>query len=177
MKYFTSIFFLCIIITLFNCKKTENHPPELPPATHVGADFLACKINGKIFISKGAGGKFNQMGPGVVYIVAGDSTIYIDATTLNPHFEVTINSVYKFDLSTYQFGENHFKSGGEYDDDTNGTIPTGINQFNTDKAHSGSVTITYYDGNILAGTFAFDAVNGNDSVVHITEGRFDIQNH
>ena len=177
MKYSTSIFFSCIIITLCNCKKTGNPPLQLPPATHIGADILACKINGKIFISKGAGGKFGQMGPGVVYEVFNDSTVYIDATTLNPHYEIAINSIYKFNLGSYQFGDNHFNSGGEYYDDTNGTIPTGINQFNTDMAHSGSVTITYYDGNILAGTFAFDAVNGNDSVVHITEGRFDIQNH
>ncbi len=169
-----------IILILFSsfllctCSKLDN-TQELPPATHNGANILACKINGKVFVASGTSN--NVIATGVIATIFYDTLINIFAVTNNPHFEIMIFSKFSASLGRFQFGTDHFTNGAEYDDDTNGTLPTGGNFFNTDNIHSGYINYTYYDGKILAGTFAFDAVNGRDSVVHITEGRFDIANH
>jgi hypothetical protein len=50
--------------------------------------------------------------------------------------------------------------------------------YETDSLHTGQVTITRYDAanKIAAGTFYFTAQNvDNDSIVHITNGRFDVK--
>jgi len=146
------------------CGKPET-VLQLPPLTHTGANIIAFEINGKVFISSGASGKLSQFGPGVYYEVYGDSNAVISGTADNPGFLISMGSKYKFALGTYKIDTTPFSQGAVYD------------EFKTDSAHGGYITYTYYDGNILAGTFALDVVNANDSVIHITDGRFDIQNH
>ena len=163
---------VCALLTCMltsGCKKQVSTAPQLPPATHVGADIVACKVNGQIIISKGAGGKFSQFDPGVMYGVSGgpyDSSAIIFATASgNLPFTLEVCSKYKFALGTYKIERTPYSSGAYF------------NSFVTDSVHGGYITYTYYDGNILAGTFYFDAVDANDSVIHVTEGVFDIDNH
>ena len=174
------IFILFVVLLFSECRKPDAKDgsiPQLPPATRTGANMLACKINGKIFTAYGAGGKMSQSGYGVLFAIYQDSTTFISATSQYPTMHIIIGTKYNFILGTYQITQTPFINGGEFDDYTNGTLPLGTNQFNTNSTYGGSVTYTYFDGNILAGTFAFDAVNINDSVIHVTEGRFDIANH
>ena len=157
-----------LLISMFTlgCKKQASTPLQLPPATHVGANILACKVNGQVVNSKGAAGKMSQFGDGVYYVVSGDSNAVVHATSSgNLPFSLDIGSKYRFALGTYKIEHTPYSSGA------------GFNSFVTDSTHGGYITYTYYDGNILAGTFSFDAVNANDSVIHITEGVFDIENH
>ena len=128
--------------------------------------MLACKINGQVVISRGAGGKMSLFGPGVYYAVYGDSNAVIGASSADVFpFHLFMGSKYKFALGTYKIDTTPYSQGAQFD------------EFGTTGNYGGTITYTYYDGNILAGTFAFDAVSANDSVIHITEGRFDIQNH
>ncbi|MBC7553599.1 MAG: hypothetical protein H7257_06430 [Taibaiella sp.] len=95
-----------------------------------------------------------------------DSIAVIQATSPDePYFNLRMGGIFKRSLGTFPITRTPFSKGAVFD------------TFTTNSIYGGSITYTYYDGNILAGTFAFDAVSANGSVVHITEGRFDIQNH
>ena len=50
---------------------------------------------------------------------------------------------------------------------------TTLHFYQTDNSYTGYVHVPYYDGNILSGTFSFDAVDSGQ-VCHITDGIFDI---
>ncbi|MBC7554119.1 MAG: hypothetical protein H7257_09075 [Taibaiella sp.] len=163
-----SIFYACCLLFIsfmVSCNKPVVAPLQLPPETHTGADILAFKANGKIYISKGAGGKLSQFNAGVSYGVYDSNAIIIASSRDASPFYMDISSKFSHSLGTFKIEPTPFSQGATFD------------TFKTNNIYSGSITYTYYDGNILAGTFAFDAVSANDSVVHITEGRFDIQNH
>jgi hypothetical protein len=69
----------------------------------------------------------------------------------------------------------HYPYWGYYFYYPDGTVPTGSTEYHTDSTHTGTVTVTHYTKTFTSGTFAFDAINGDGDVVHITDGRFDIQ--
>mgnify|MGYP001627317650 CR=1 FL=1 len=46
--------------------------------------------------------------------------------------------------------------------------------FRTDSEHTGTVEVKYFQNNIIAGTFQFDATDGEGNIVHVTDGRFDL---
>jgi|GEM_PF-259749 len=169
------VWLLAFVLALCNCKKVDNLP-QLPPVTHTGVNVLACKINGNVFIVSN-----NQTGClfcpkyGVSFIIYNTGLISIDALNQQPRFEISINIPASDTISgNYQipFTYPYFAGFSNYDGD-----PISAGSYNIDSANNGKITILYYDGNILAGTFAFDAVNSSGQVVHITEGRFDIANH
>ncbi len=90
------ILYFIIYLLYTGCNKPPgNTPLQLPPATHTGADILAFKLNGQVFVVKGAGGKFSQVGPGVLYEVFGDSTSDISATSEKPRFSLDMGSKLK----------------------------------------------------------------------------------
>ncbi len=78
-----------------------------------------------------------------------------DNGTIGPRLSTPISSV-----GVYMISKNY-------------SYPT----YETDSLHTGQVTISKYDAanKIAAGTFYFTAQNvENDSIVHITDGRFDV---
>jgi len=86
---------------------------------------------------------------------------------------VKLNFKYLGSLGIYEMaGEYPYRA--YYFNKDNGTAVTGASEFKTDSLHKGAVAVTFYDTNILAGTFWFDAVNENGQVIHVTDGRFDI---
>ena len=166
MKKYTPL----LLLLLFSCHKQ----PQLPPATYTGTNIVACKVYGGIFSAQGVKSIYSD--GFVTYSLFTNSVVYIEAVTSNPHLDITIYCIYtglnipvQLFLSPYP-GSN----GAEFDDFSNGTLPTAGNTFQTDSTHIGSITFTYYDGKILSGVFSFDAVNSAGVVKHITEGRFDI---
>lgn len=54
------------------------------------------------------------------------------------------------------------------------TAINGSNEYKTSNVNTGVINVTHYDGNIISGTFSFDAANDSGEIVHVTEGRFDI---
>ena len=176
MKYHIIIYCLMLVMLMSDCTKkpSTNSNSSLPPATHIGANVVACYVNGKVF--KASMYSSNLFVRGVDYSM-GDSFVVIFATVLDPHYNIEMGSKYQTILGTYAIEQTPIMHGAEYDDFTNSTLPTGNNTFLTDSTHTGTITYTYYDGNILAGTFQFDAVNGAGQIAHITDGRFDIAKH
>ncbi|MBC7554120.1 MAG: hypothetical protein H7257_09080, partial [Taibaiella sp.] len=65
------IFTLCLLFVLLNisCKKPVSAPLQLPPETHTGADIVAFKVNGRVYICDNPGGKLSQFSAGVNYVV------------------------------------------------------------------------------------------------------------
>ncbi len=147
----------------YGCSKPKKTEPQLPPLTHTGANVVAFKANGKVCTATSPNGSFNLFTHPIYAVVYGDSNAVISASGYNPDFILTIGSKYRFVLGTYKIENTPYSQGALFQN------------FGTDSTHTGSITYTYYDRNIVAGTFAFDAVNANDSVVHITDGRFDIR--
>jgi len=159
-----------LLLLLFSCHKQ----PQLPPATHSGANILACKVNGGIFSAQGVKSIYSD--EYVAYSLFTDSVVFIEAETSNPRLEIVIYCMYpglNIPVQLY-FSPYPGSNGAEFYDFSNGTLPTGGNTFQTDSTHVGSITFTYYDGKILSGVFSFDAANSAGVIKHITEGRFDI---
>ena len=159
---------LCFIastaLLLCSCKK---QPVALPEATHTGQNTVACYTNGTPFIVFGHAptgmGFFND---GVGYYLDTDSMLTIKALSWS---DQSIQLYVKYSgLGTYSITPN------------NSTQPTYNNAYYNDtgvvsySGTNGSVTIDYYDGNILAGKFAFDSRNASGNIVYVTNGEFDI---
>lgn len=52
----------------------------------------------------------------------------------------------------------------------------GGNQYVCDSLHTGKLTLLRLEQNMASGTFYFDAINPETGkVIHVTDGRFDIQ--
>ena len=166
-----------LYLTLFvsGCNKDNNSGTiVLPPPSHNGSDVIAFIANKQVIIFQGP---LTFLTPGVAYRLYGDSTVLISASSFaTPNYSISIRCNINANdmLGTYPIVSYPYPLHAEFDDFSNGTLATGSNQFKVDSTHTGSITITYYDGTILAGTFSFDAVNANDSVIHIINGEFDI---
>ena len=159
-----------LLLMAANCKKDTTTP--LPPATHTSAFTFGCKVDGKVYTASGKEGSF-IVREFVRYTFFADSTIYIYArNTTNPNFSFDLTFHYLGNTGTYLMKSYPYQA--TFMDDSNGTIPGSDNTYTTTDSTIGSVTITYLNGGILAGTFQMDAVNGEGKVVHITDGRFDI---
>ena len=176
---------LLIVLTIStapSCKKT-NTEDQLPPETHVGAFTFGCKVNGKIYTASGKGG--GLLGFDHVYFRLGstDSSVNIGAGSVSDEknkFSISFTIKYSGNLGTYLMKTYPYE--GIFIDQSNGSVPGGVDTFTTTDNYTGGVTLKYFDGSynpyysgtILAGTFQMDAINGDGKVIHITEGRFDI---
>jgi hypothetical protein len=173
-----NLLLLTVTLFLFSCHgcKKEKSPsrPQLPPITHEGKNILACKINGEIMIASGVPSSLTVVGTSYTY--SSDSTIHIMGSQASPNFYLTITFKFSYNKSNFKltdslnppslhpnkgYLEKAFNTSGSY-------------MYSTDSFRNGNVNILLYNGNILSGTFAFDAINNFGEVVHITEGRFDI---
>jgi hypothetical protein len=157
----------CLLIA---CQKSKR---ELPDATQNGARTFGCKVNGALFTTSGDP-KNTWTNSGVTFATIADGSIEIAANQENPdesvymrfRFGDTAGVYYLNSLYTYK-GRYTGSSGG-------GIAAMGGFTYMSDTEHTGVVNVTRYDGNIISGTFSFDAVNDSGRIVHITEGRFDI---
>ena len=174
MKQITYV--LALIVLLTACKKSDNasNPiDQLPPATHTGANTFGCLINGEAFVTSGK--SYRGHPTGVTAIPYTNTAWYIDGTLgrkdISLEFDFNSNPTVPGTFSM----AGRYPYWGYYTYYPDGTIPTGSTDYHTDSTHTGTVTITHYTKTFAAGTFQFDAINGDGEVVHITDGRFDIQ--
>lgn len=166
-----NLLLLLAIICLAGCKK-EDTSPQLPAVTHKGANTFGCKIDGEVFVTSGKSYRGSLTGVAAIPYIS--TAWYIEGRNGSKHITL------QFDYNSHPIVPGTFTMAGIYPYIgyyfyyPDGTVPTGSTEYDTDSAHTGTVTVTDYTTTYASGTFAFDAINGDGKVVHITEGRFDI---
>ena len=174
MKQVKLLLLIIACTTIFaTCKKTTTatDEPQLPPETQTGSNTFGCKVDGKIFTASGKGGLLSDQS---VWGGASNSqasfTILSSNTTQKFNFSLSVN--YNGSLGINYTSTYPYK--GNFQDNSNSTIPGNTNSFETDSLNVGKVNLKYLSSDIAAGTFEMKAKNANGKVIHITEGRFDI---
>ncbi|MEO6832839.1 MAG: DUF6252 family protein [Chitinophagaceae bacterium] len=169
------LFAICLIFP--SCKKANTPDPlsQLPAATHSGANTLGCLVNGKAFLVNVGLANWNHP-LGVSFSPYDGYSWEIDGKPDSRHLTIRFNESgtnptipSTFNLTT------DYQSRAEFLNPLDGTAINGNNEFVTNVSNTGEITISYYDGSVIAGTFNFDAANDSGVVVHITDGRFDIR--
>jgi len=178
MRYVRGKIFVLTVSTLSLLLLTSFIKPgferELPPLTHTGENMMACKVNGKVII---AGQNITNAAGVVNFSSSPDKDIlYLSCEISSPHYEIELSIDYDDTLGVYPIICS-YPYFGYFWDYTHSISPNDSNQFQPDITHPGTVTVTYNDGSIIAGTFAMEGVNRQGKVVHITDGRFDIMAH
>jgi len=162
MKNKIQILLLIVMTALAACKKEKND--GLTPETQTGANTFSCKINGAIFTPKQ-----DLFGPTPLFA-------QIDQVNDIKTLVVFANNP-DANIKTFNFNINDFKGTGEYPIGTdritidcyfNGAAP------NQEKADSGKIIITKYDGSIVSGTFEFNVKHNSESFT-VSSGRFDLK--
>jgi hypothetical protein len=169
MKLLTALVFA--LLFYLGCKKEDQR--QLPEITSTGARTFGCKVNGGIFKTSGVQSN-NWNKAGVKFNSYADKSIEIDASQDSPHENIYMRFKFNDTPGTYYLNDKmryigiyHGLAGGSTAIDRN-------NEYKTNDINTGVVHVAHFDGNIISGTFSFDAVNENGVIVHITEGRFDI---
>jgi len=188
MKLYLLILLFTTILLNINCKKQNictDPVCQIPPVTQTGANTFGCLVDGKPWTANtGLSFSVKPLYIGAGYIdgkyflklsarqrqskegIDSNIDIFIEGANKKGVFLLNINDAIGPRIST------PISSVGVYRISDNYTYP-----YETDSAHTGQVTITRYDAanKIAAGTFYFTAQNvDNDSIVHITDGRFDV---
>lgn len=172
-----SLFFLLVISTGTNCKKS-NPEGQLPPATQEGKNTCGFLVNGKVWTPRGDNGY-----PNLTFDY--DETLYGGSFSLsgyryepndNSQFSgfavsarnITTTGRYNLNLSSDRIGRYSKASGSslcyyEWYDST-------IN-------HNAYLNITKLDrtNRIVSGTFEFAQVKTGCEEVRLTNGRFDMK--
>jgi len=183
-----SFLLLSTISLSFQCKKQNictDPVCQIPPATQTGANTFGCLVDGKPWTANTSDGLgLDKISVG--HRIVNEDTFFVIRAYRNHRIEGISSEMALFIQGGSKRGVFPFK-----DNDAIGprlSTPTGSlglyrlsGSFNlpyeTDSLHIGQVTITKYDAanKIAAGTFYFTAQNvDNDSIVHITDGRFDV---
>jgi hypothetical protein len=180
MKPIPLITFLLLIITSSsNCIKNGTYQAQLPPETQTGANTLGFKIDGKVYTASGKSGLLSNQ-----YVYGGgpnsDTSIVIRAHNREQKFDLLIKVQYSGTNGIHLTSEYHFT--GMLQLNSNGTIPTGNDVYNTNSFYKAKVNIKYCNGSInplrtgtiVSGTFEMEAINSDGKIIKLTDGRFDI---
>jgi hypothetical protein len=167
---------LAIILVSGLCTSFQDEVvvKKLPEPTHTGENIFACNVNGELMVAKeNSSDVIGDFGIKFSYSKA-NNLMYIQGSCTSPQYDVELCFGYSDTLGTYPLNMS-YPFYTFFWDLTSSSAPNAINQFQPDVTHTGAITITYYDGTIIAGTFSFDGVNRKGDVVHVTDGRFDIK--
>lgn len=167
------------MLYLVGCK--EDELDTLPDRTSSGANTAGALINGKAFRASTIYAGMAPL-PAVSGGYAYDRQVHLtfygklegQTVCLTLFVEDAVApGTYRFNQYTRRLPDalpDQVRSYGEFLFNKTG------NFYSTEETHTGHVTITHGErgaGNGIAGTFAFDAAFGT-TVLHITEGRFDL---
>ena len=149
----------------------ENNELKLPALSQEGKQYLACLVNGELFLSNLSGGWGNNNKPvaGIFY----DSILFIygaDYESMKGAF-LGLSQLYIKGKKTYTLDYKNFNYRTWFTDNS----PLGGNQYKLLESEPHQMEIHYEDENIIAGTFFFSAVSELGDTVRITDGRFDLK--
>ena len=177
MKQLLSILFsFTILLTASSCKK-QNAGPKLPPETQRGANTLGFKIDGKVYTASGKSGLLSNQ-----YVYGGgpnsDTSIVIMAQNREQQFDLFIKIKYSGTNGVHLTTEYPYTGMLQLNSD--GTIPTGNNVYNTSDLFKAKVNIKFSNGSInplltgsiVSGTFEMEAINSEGKIIKLTDGRF-----
>ena len=171
MKY-TIIYFITLATLLTSCHKQ----PTMPAITNNGANVIAYKVDGNVVIVSGNNNRQFMDPFGVTYNPrTWYGFIIVDGYNEKPKSEISIKLIYNDTLGNRPIitGYNpntYIPLGASYVNESSNSA------FTTDSSHGGTINIIACSSKHISGTFAFDAINDDGKVIHITEGRFDITN-
>lgn len=168
-------FTLFITLALSACKKDLSTEPvdpnQLPPATEIGANILACKVNGKAHIYTSTSSLFSENGVYLSRIKNGQETRLLIGATENKYEDHIQIEIYEPEWKIVLNKE--YRLSNEKKDDASYFLRNIPKEYKT-TINSGHIIFSQYNDNVVAGKFSFTLYNdSNDSVV-ITEGFFDI---
>ncbi len=150
----------------------ENNELKLPALSQEGKQYLACKVNNQIFISR----PFDYLlasGSKPVAAIYEDSILFIDG--LDCEFlegaYLGLSNIYEKGNKVYDLRHSYASYFTFYHDNS----PLGGNQYKLLESEPHQMEIHYEDENIIAGTFFFSAVSELGDTVRITDGRFDLK--
>jgi hypothetical protein len=156
------------LITNNSCNKKNKTTKTLPAITQNGANTFGCKINGEIYSVTGLY-ENNPVG------CAEGNSIPIGLTktisSSNCSSDINYKGIVIYINEEFAVKKYILKEYGQSEGRCFKSIPS--TNYYTDSLNNGELNITRAD-NIIAGTFWFDARAQDGSIVHVTEGRFDI---
>lgn len=178
------ILFLVAAVCLSpSCKKKTEDSTDislLPAATQTGANTAGYLINGQALLPKAPPYSGNSVYQCNYIYTKGDYffTLAFDDETDNANIKdviIATDSLAIAEGQTYNL-KNVFlprNASGSYVVFNN----AGINEYNTNTTVTGQLHITRFDQSkqIVSGTFYFDAINKSGDIMHVTDGRFDMQ--
>lgn len=166
------LFFLTFIISASSCQKEEPEP-DLVPISNIGANTMGFYVDGVPHNKKGQmtwsdvyGVRAGLFKNGVLDISGGGGDPQV---TIRIKVQISINNPLQvYDLN----GSDYYKNRVIIIDDS----PLGGKEFKCDSLHTGKLRLLRLEQNMAAGTFYFDAIHPETGkVIHVTDGRFDIQ--
>ena len=166
---------------LGGCNEDDNNNNDtLPLATQIGANTVGCLVNGEVFLPRSEG-----INPTVVVnyeffqgefffgLTFKDQRGSIDEiVSIGTGFiSLEENITYVLDKNSLDDGD-YIGGGGAY---RPSTLDEG--EYYTTSLVTGELTITRVDlsNSIISGIFWFDAINSENEIVEIREGRFDYE--
>ncbi len=154
-----------LALSASSCKK-DGPAASLPAATQEGKNTFGCLVDGQPFVPKPPTGIFSsRRDPLEAYIYRTDLLI-----SARGDGKVDFALRNTFQPGTYTIGETQSAKYGRYG--------FGADDYFTDTAHTGTVTLTRIDtvAGIAAGTFQFTALDyQSGKTVTVTDGRFDVR--
>ncbi len=173
------LFCLLMILSIIqiSCSKESNDECEIPenclPAmTERGANTAGCLVDGKVLVPDG-----NKFGSGSIlkaqHVNSNEENLFgiviLDLET-DRSISLEIRNEIIEEGKTYKFGSvSDSTSYASYSEGNKGFFLTNIES-------TGEIYFSKFDisQRIAAGTFWFNAKNGNEQIVKITNGRFDV---
>lgn len=170
---------LSAALLLFSACRREDPDKGLPSATQQGLNTLGCKVNGANWIPGDKDWKANYLQS--EYIVSKERLL-ISASRSGEGFRHQIFlDLRNFPAKAGVYELNSIdESGGRYSfipPRPDPLIQPPREDYSTDPAHKGQITITKFDriNRVVSGTFEFKAKHDNSpATVSITHGRFDL---
>ena len=173
-----ALFYIATILLISSCTKEVT---ELPEATQTGANTFGCKVDGNFWVPAGFG--IVPTAPILEARMVSGNTLIINARNFSKSPTET----------EFEFRIKNVTGPGEYLLNSDVSHPSldnsyvyyvlrkvnPLNEWLTSSQYSGRVLITRLETGanaFVSGTFELDAVSEDDnSVIHITEGRFDVR--
>ncbi|MDB5191788.1 MAG: hypothetical protein JWQ96_1351 [Segetibacter sp.] len=197
MKNFYSLLLLLSLFTVLfagSCKKEKPCADpicKLPPITQEGKNTFGCLVDGQPWTANTSDAFLTAPPLRAIYasyrLINGKYFFNLSTKRRNAKEGIASN-IDLFIQEANAPGEYFLNSNAAVGFPNTTTVNNSVGIFTisdpfafpyqTDSIHSGKVTITKYDINnkIASGTFYFTAKNiNNDSLVQITEGRFDVK--